>query len=427
MQRRTLIRAAVSGATTIAIGPHALAAKSLETANAGSPRRLVVVFLRGAVDGLSVVVPHSDPQYAAHRPDIGLQAPGKDGGALPLDKRFGLHPALAPLLPLWDAGRLGFVHACGSPDPTRSHFDAQDYMESATPGRKTTADGWMNRLLGQLPHGRNGSPSQAPTQAISVGPVLPRIYTGPQPVANLASGNAATKPDVLDRPKVGAAFDRMYAGSDAISSAYQASRQAHREVMQSLSNEEDLTKEMAAANNGAPLPNGFPADAARLARLMRNDDQVQLAFMALGGWDTHANQGNATGQLANRLQPLGQGLAALAQGLGPVFEDTVVLVMSEFGRTVRQNGNGGTDHGHGNVLWALGGPVQGGKVHGHWPGLDTSALYEERDLAVTTDFRSVVAQVATRHMRLSDRQLTRLLPGFSEASLQGQSLSLIKG
>ena len=270
----------------------------------------------------------------------------------------------------------------------------------------------MNRLLGDLP-AQPGMAGASPTRGVSVGPVLPRIYAGPQPVANLASGAAATKPTVLDRPRVGSAFDSLYAGDDAMSKAYHASRQAHREVMSSLEGE-DLAREMAAANNGAPLPNGFPDDAARLAKLMRHDARVQLAFMAVGGWDTHASQGAATGQLANRLQPLGQGLAALAQGLGPVFDDTVVLVISEFGRTAHQNGNGGTDHGHGNVLWALGGPVAGGRVHGHWPGLDQGALYEGRDLAVSTDFRSVIAQVARQHLAVEDERLGHLLPGYSE-------------
>jgi uncharacterized protein (DUF1501 family) len=180
----------------------------------------------------------------------------------------------------------------------------------------------------------------------------------------------------------------------------------------------DLDREMQAANNGAPLPTGFADDAARLATLMRNDAGVQLAFMAVGGWDTHANQGAATGQLANRLTPLGQGLATLAQRLGPVLDDTVIVVMSEFGRTVRQNGNGGTDHGHGNVMWLIGGDVAGGKVHGRWPGLDERALYEGRDLAVTTDFRQVLAEVVVGHMGLPEARLGELFPGFAWRSAE---------
>ncbi|HEX8786870.1 MAG TPA: DUF1501 domain-containing protein, partial [Telluria sp.] len=173
--------------------------------------------------------------------------------------------------------------------------------------------------------------------------------------------------------------------------------------------------QMLAADRGAPLPNGFPDDAARLATLMRNDPKIQLAFVALGGWDTHANQGAGTGQLANRLAPLGQGLAVLADRLGPMFDDTVVLVMSEFGRTARENGNGGTDHGHGNVMWVLGGKVNGGKVYGEWEGVADGALNEGRDLPVTTDFRTVLAQVAERHLRLDDKRLGKVFPGIPQA------------
>ncbi len=374
---------------------------------AAAPPRLVVIFLRGAVDGLSVVVPHADDAYYAARPSIALARPGDDGGVLDLDGRFGLHPALAPLMPLWRAGQLGFVQACGSPDATRSHFDAQDYMESGTPGRKSTADGWLNRLLGALPPDPAGGASA--TRAVSMGPVLPRIYAGRNSVANVPLGAAAGKPTLLDRPQVAEAFGRLYGGDDALSRAFQASRQSHQEVMRSM-NGDSLEREMQAASNGAPLPNGFPDNAARLATLMRNDPRVQLAFMDLGGWDTHANQGAASGQLANRLGPLGQGLSALATRLGPVWNDTVVVVMSEFGRTVRQNGNGGTDHGHGNVMWLLGGRVAGGRVHGRWPGLDDGALHEGRDLAVTTDFRQVLAEIGERHLRLQDARMAELFP-----------------
>jgi uncharacterized protein (DUF1501 family) len=406
MLRRNLLKGVGAlGATVLPLGRGAWAALNVAPA---SQRRLIVIFMRGAVDGLSVVVPYSETNYYACRSSIALGKPGNDGGALDLDGRFGLHPALQSLMPWWQSGKLAFVHAAGSRDATRSHFDAQDYMESATPGRKSTPDGWLNRLLGTLP--AMAGERSAPTRAVSVGPVLPRIYAGGNPVANIASGNSAAKPTLLDRPKVADAFAKLYSGDDRMSQAYQQSQQAHREVMDSMSGD-DMT-EMQAANNGAPLPNGFPDDAARLARLMKNDARVQLAFMALGGWDTHANQGAATGQLANRLQPLGVGLSTLAAGLGPVLDDTTIVVMSEFGRTVRQNGNGGTDHGHANAMWLLGGRVAGGKVHGHWPGLDTGALYEGRDLAVTTDFRSVLAEVCERHIGLPDAQLAQVFPGF---------------
>ena len=420
LHRRDLLKAAAA-AGLLPVGRYAMAAMAAPAVSS-APRRLIVVFMRGAVDGLSVVVPYAEGDYYRARSTIALARPGQDGGVLDLDGRFGLHPALAPMLPLWQAGKLGFVQASGSPDVTRSHFDAQDYMESGTPGLKATPDGWLNRLLGALP--ADASQRASATRAVSVGPVLPRIYAGRNPVANIAAGAAATKPTVLDRPKVEQAFSQLYAGDDKLSRAYRESQEAHREVMGALSGD-DLEREMQAANNGAPLPNGFPADAARLARLMRRDARVQLAFMAVGGWDTHANQGNANGQLANRLKPLGEGLSQLATQLGPVLDDTVVVVMSEFGRTVRQNGNGGTDHGHGNVMWLLGGGIAGGKVHGRWPGLGGSALYEGRDLAVTTDFRQVLAQVCERHLLLPDAKLAEVFPQFG--GMGGSGLELMRG
>lgn len=421
MQRRNFMQmlsiagvGAVGG--LVPVGRSAWAAVSPQAAPP-SRKKMVVIFLRGAVDGLSVVAPYAEPDYARYRPTIALPPPGQPDGLLDLDGHFGLHPALASLMPLWTSGRLGFVHASGSPDPTRSHFDAQDYMESGTPGQKRTADGWMNRLLGELP----GQPS--PTRGLSVGAVLPRIYAGPVPVASMAVGQGATRPTILDQPRVADAFAKLYAGDDVASRTYRESVEARREVLASL-NPAAMEREQMAANNGAPLPNGFPDDAARLARLLRNDANVQLAFVALGGWDTHAGQGTARGQLANRLRPLGEGLAILAERLGSLLDDTVVVVMSEFGRTARENGNRGTDHGHGNAMWVLGGPVAGGRVHGRWPGIDGSSLHEDRDLSVTTDFRDVVAEVAERHLALPDRQLDRLFPGRLSA---GDGVRILKG
>ena len=412
MQRRHLLRsAAAAGLAWTAVGRTAFAAAS-PTGAAPLPgnKRLIVVFLRGAVDGLSVVAPYSEGAYYRARSTIALERPGQDGGVFDLDGHFGLNPNLAPLMPLWQAGKLAFVQASGSPDPTRSHFDAQDYMESGTPGRKGTPDGWLNRLLGAEPPVVVQAGAHAGvTRGISVGATLPRIWAGPNPVANIANGARATKPTLLDRPQVSKAFDALYAGDDAMSKAYRESQQSRAEVNEAMS---PAAREQMVADNGAPLPNGFPDDAGRLAQLMRRDPNVQIAFLALGGWDTHVNQGGAKGQLANRLQPLGQGLAELATRLGPVFDDTTILVISEFGRTARQNGTGGTDHGHGNVMWALGGNIAGGKVYGRWPGIDASALNEGRDLAVTTDFRQVLAGVCMNNLGLPDNKLATVFPGF---------------
>ena len=419
MQRRHLLQAAAAaGLAWTAVGRGAFAATSTQAGQQlPGNKRLIVVFLRGAVDGLSVVVPYGESAYGQARSSIALARPGQDGGVLDLDGHFGLNPNLAPLMPLWQAGKLAFVQASGSPDPTRSHFDAQDYMESGTPGRKGTPDGWLNRLLGAEPPVVVQPGARAGvTRGISVGATLPRIWAGPNPVANIANGARATRPTPLDRPQVSKAFDSLYSGDDAMSRAYRESQQSRAEVNEAMT-PAAMDHEQMVANNGAPLPNGFPDDAGRLAQLMRRDPNVQIAFLALGGWDTHVNQGGAKGQLANRLQPLGQGLAELATRLGPTFDDTTILVVSEFGRTVRQNGTGGTDHGHGNVMWALGGNVAGGKVHGRWPGIDAPSLHEGRDLAVTTDFRQVLAGVCAYNLGLPDAKLAAVFPGFDGAPL----------
>jgi len=398
LSRRAFIRRAaiLSASGIVLLSPHAWAARSLDTT---SKRRLIVVFLRGAVDGLNVVAPHGEPAYYDARPTIAIGRTGADGGLVDLDGHFGLHPALAPLESQWRDGTLAFVHACGSPDPTRSHFDAQDFMESGTPGIKTTQDGWLNRALAVIP-GTHG-----PTEALSLGPTVPRILTGKLPVANIALGRAAARPMPMDRPVIEAAFDRLYAGNDSISRAYREGREARKRLMS------ELADDMAQANGGAPSPDGFSDDTDRLARLIERDPTIRVAFMALGGWDTHINEGAANGQLAGHLKPLGEGLASLAKRVGPSYQDTVILVISEFGRTMRENGNGGTDHGHGNVMWVMGGPVKGGKVYGKWPGLSPGSLYQERDLAVTTDFREPIAAVLRSHLQFSDAQIDRVFPG----------------
>ena len=417
-RRHFLATAAAASLAWTAVGRSAFAASAPAGAAAlPGNKRLVVVFLRGAVDGLSVVAPYTEGAYYQDRSSIALARPGQDGGLLNLDDHFGLNANLAPLMPLWQSGKLAFVHASGSPDPTRSHFDAQDYMESGTPGRKGTPDGWLNRLLGAEPPAVAPAGARASvTRGISVGATLPRIWAGTNPVANIANGARATKPTQLDRPQVSKAFDALYSGDDAMSRAYRESQQSRAEVNEAMS-PAAMDHEQMVANNGAPLPNGFPDDAGHLAQLMRRDSNVQIAFLALGGWDTHVNQGGAKGQLANRLQPLGQGLAELATRLGPVFDDTTVLVISEFGRTARQNGTGGTDHGHGNVMWALGGNIAGGKVYGRWPGVDAAALHDGRDLAITTDFRQVLAGVCMNNLRLPDDRLAAVFPGFDGAAL----------
>jgi uncharacterized protein (DUF1501 family) len=299
-------------------------------------------------------------------------------------------------MPFWRQGSLAFVHASGSPDATRSHFDGQDNIESGTPGNKATRDGWLNRLEGAL--SASEELRMAPTRAISVGALLPRIFMGRNRVTTIASGATAVRPTVLDEASVNRAFASVYRDDATMGPLFKDYLAARSDVVAAI---EHVDSEMTAANNGAPSSYAFVADAARLGTLMRRDSRVQLGFLAVSGWDTHANQGGVKGQLADLLGPFAQGLASLARSLGPVYSDTAIVVISEFGRTVAQNGNAGTDHGHGNVMWLMGGPVVGGKVHGDWPGLDDNALHEGRDLNVTTDYRTVLAQICERHLSLT--------------------------
>ena len=407
-RRRFLKFVGLLGTSAIAtFGTHGWVAKSLATSP--SPKRLIVIFLRGGIDGLNVVVPYGEPEYYTARPVIAIPKPGKEKGVLDLDGFFGINPALSPLMPFWKQGSLAFIHAAGSPLSNRSHFEAQDQLETGTPNTAKTPDGWMNRLLGVLP-------GQTPVEAVSVGTAIPRILSGSQSVANITLNSNSTRELPIDREPVKAAFDQLYASNDALSLAYREGRAAREQLLK------ELDAEMEAANQGAPLPKGFAGEARQLASLLVRDPSIQLAFMALGGWDTHINQGATQGVLANRLTPLAEGLATLVERLGDVYRDTTLVVMSEFGRTVGENGNGGTDHGYGNVMWLLGGALQGGKVYGQWPGLAKSELFEERDLNVTTDFRAVISSILSSQYQLNSEQLRRVFPNFTPA----QTLNFVK-
>ena len=395
MNRRNFLQqiSLFTAASLLPVGVNSWVAKGVAQTN---NKRLIVVFLRGAVDGLNVVVPYQETAYYEARPTIALPSPEKEKGVIDLDGYFGLHPALAPLIPFWKEGNLAFVHASGSPDPTRSHFDAQDYMETGTPGIKSTANGWLNRLLGVIPRG-------TPVQGLNLGNTTPRILEGSRPVANLPRGRNATRPLPIERPVINAAFDRLYSGSDALSLAYQEGEVARQILLA------ELQEEMMKSNRGAPPPADFASDARKVAKLMVGDSKTQIAFMALGGWDTHINQNP---QLNRHLKSLSKGLATLVKELGTVFQDTAIVVMSEFGRTVNENGNLGTDHGHGNAIWLLGGGIRGREIHGKWPGLEPSELFEERDLAITTDFREVISALLVQHLQIVTTDLKQVFPGY---------------
>lgn len=373
----------------------AYAAQSLGIKN----KRLVVIFQRGAADGLNIVVPHAEQAYYAMRPSINIPR----NAVIDLDGFFGLHPSLSPFEPLWNQRQLAIVHAAGSPDPSRSHFDAQDFMESGTPGVKATDDGWLNRTLRSLPD----SDANSAFRAIAMGPQLPRILSGSEPAVALNDindfGVGGRNPNAMP---ISNTFEAMY--DQSVDSVLHGTGQETFEAVKMLKAADPSKYTPAAAAN---YPKGRFGDSLKqLAQLIKANLGVQVAFADIGGWDHHVNEGSTQGQIANVLRDFSQSLAAFWIDLGDLGEDTVVVTMSEFGRTARENGNRGTDHGHANVMFVIGGPVKGGKVYGRWPGLDQSQLYEGRDLALTTDFRRVIGEAVYRH--LGNRDLNQVFPGF---------------
>ena len=360
---------------------------------------LVCLFQRGAVDGLSMIVPHGDRVYYEERPRIAIA----ERDVVDLDGYFGLHPRLATLKTLWDNKSLAVIHAVGSPDATRSHFDAQDYMESGTPGRKATADGWLNRYC---EHDREHL--RTPFRAVAFGPRLPRILAGSAPSLAIEDLQAfGVRGPGPARDRLTAAFEELYAG--AATGLLATSSQEAFDAVQLLKRVNPGRYQPA---SGAAYPRGRLGAAMRqIAQLIKANVGLQVAFADVSGWDTHVNQGASDGQLAARLTDLGLALAAFATDLGEGMRDVVVLTLSEFGRTIRENGSLGTDHGHATAMLVLGGPVNGGTVLGRWPGLDPADRFEGRDVAVTTDFRDLFGEILTRHMRATD--LSAIFPGFT--------------
>jgi uncharacterized protein (DUF1501 family) len=399
--RRAFLQNGAMAVVGTAAIPSFLTRAAWGTAPSQGNKRLVVIFQRGAADGLNIVVPHAEPAYYAMRPSINIPR----NQVIDLNGFFGLHPAMAPFKPLWDQGHLAIVHAAGSPDTTRSHFDAQDYMESGTPGVKSTSDGWLNRTL--QTEGRTGD---VPFRAVALGTSMPRILSGKASavaVSNvngfgIAGGNPAAAP-------LGNTFEAMYAQS--VDTVLHGTGTETFEAVKMLKSTDPQHYTPAA---GANYPKGRFGEALRqTAQLIKANLGVQVAFTDIGGWDHHVNEGAAEGQLANVLRDFSQAIAAFWTDLGPLGEDTVIVTMSEFGRTARENGNRGTDHGHANVMFVLGGPVRGGHVYGRWPGLDPSQLNDGRDLALTTDFRRVLGEAVAQH--LGNTQLSAVFPGFENS------------
>jgi uncharacterized protein (DUF1501 family) len=404
VSRRFFLKSSGLALVSFGVAPQALVRSVYAAPGARRSRKtLVVVFQRGAMDGLNVVAPYADPVYRRLRPTIALPAPrgGARDAALDLDGYFGLHPALEPLLAQWKNGSLAVVQAVGSPDPTRSHFDAQDFMESGTPGRKSTEDGWINRHLQCSPLAE-----ATPLRAVSLTPTLPRSLAGRAPAVAMTSIRDFEL-RASAGPRVATGFEGMY--DAAVKDVLHGTGQETFEAIEFLK-KSDPSRYAPAA--GAAYPRGRYGDALKqVAQLIKADVGVEVAFTEIGGWDTHAAEGGVQGQLAQRLRELGGSLAAFERDLGDRMQDVVVVTLTEFGRTVHENGNRGTDHGHASMSFVMGGGVRGGQVHGRWPGLEEKNLYEARDLAVTTDFRDLLGELLTR--QLGDGDLAKVFPGYA--------------
>lgn len=418
MDRRYFLK---SGAVALAsFGMMSLAPKFLHqfadaqtlTGKNGKKKILITIFQRGAVDGLNMVVPYGESEYYDLRRSIAVAKPGKQDGAINLDGFFGLHPSLKPFESFWKNKQLAIVHSVGSPDNTRSHFDAQDYMEAGTPGIKSTRDGFLNRVLQTT-----GSEKDSPFRAVAMSQQTPRIMIGRAPT--IAMTNLS---DFAIR--AGAYTNSVQGGFEGIwqENAKDGLGDTGKETFEAVKFLKQANPSQYKAENGAAYPNSpFGGSLRQIAQLIKAGVGLEVAFTDTPGlnWDTHANEGNGRGQLANLLRDFGSSITAFATDLGKRMDDVVILTMSEFGRTARQNGSNGTDHGHGNVMFALGNSVKGGKVYGDWKGLKSGQLFQERDLDVTTDFRDVLGEAASKH--LGSRDLKKLFPGYSatEANFKG--------
>ena len=366
---------------------------------------LVAIFQRGAADGLNIVVPFSEKRYHELRPTLAISAPTRDGNvngpfngpfngnAIDLDGSFALNGSMQPLKALWDKKQLAIVEATGSPDSSRSHFDAQDYMESGTSG-KVTGDGWLNRAL--PPAGKDTSPLRAVAMGKQVARTLrgerEAIAVGDPQQFNMGNQDASAILESMYTNSADAKWGRT--GKDAFEAM---------KLIQSINRSPNNPQGGAQYQQGGELGRSLQ----QLARLIKADAGVEAAFAEVGGWDHHGNENQ---QLSNLLRQFSSALAAFTQDMGDRMEDIVLVTMSEFGRTVEENGNGGTDHGHGSVMMVMGGPVQGGKVYGKWPGLEKEQLFEGRDLAVTTDFRTVLGELIRGH--LGQKDLGPVFPGY---------------
>lgn len=404
MDRRVFVKSGALALVTMGLSPSFLRrmAYGMELKNVPKGKTLVCLFQRGAADGLNVVVPHGEQAYYDMRPTIAVARPGQQAGAIDLDGFFGLHPSLAPLKPLWDQKLLAPIHAVGSPSTSRSHFDAQDFMETGTPDVKGTPDGWLNRLLAV--EGTCQQCQVEPFRAIAMTPQTPRILEGPaETIAMNSLGEFSVRATGSETERLEALY--RTGSADLVHGAGQ-------EMFDAVKLLKSANPQQYAPRNNASYPRTqFGQRLMQIAQLIKSNVGLEVAFADVGGWDTHVNQGSGTGQLAGRLDDFAKSLAAFTQDLGDQMNDVLVLTMSEFGRTARENGNRGTDHGHATAFFALGGGVKGGKVYGKWPGLAPEQLNEGRDLKLTTDFRTVFSEVAVKHLGAS--RVEKIFPGYT--------------
>jgi uncharacterized protein (DUF1501 family) len=372
----------------------------------GKKKILITIFQRGAVDGLNMIVPHGESEYYNLRRNIAVAKPNQTDGAINLDGFFGLHPSLKPLEKFWQSKQMAVVHSVGSPDNTRSHFDAQDYMEAGTPGVKSTRDGWLNRVLQETK-----SAKDSPFRAVSLTQQLPRSLYGRAPsVAMTNLADFAINAGIYTQSVQGG-FEGIYQqNADNLSAT-------GKETFEAVNFLKQANPAQYKPENGAQYPNNpFAGNLRQIAQLIKANVGLEIAFTDTPGlnWDTHANEGGARGQIANLLGNFGQAIAAFATDLGKRMDDVVILTMSEFGRTAKENGTRGTDHGHANSMIVLGNSVKGGKVYGDWKGLTNENLYEGRDLAVTTDFRDVFGEIAQKH--LGNKTLDKVFPNYQTSA-----------
>jgi len=372
---------------------------------------LVVVFLRGAADALNLLVPHGEAAYYAHRPTLGIPCPddkrtAADKRAIDLDGFFGLHPNLRPLLSAWQAGHLAPIHACGAPDESRSHFKAMELMERGVDDERGPASGWIGRHLATLDTGNH-----SPLRAIGLGAQPQRSIQGPVPASALRSiTDFHMGGDQRVLAQMQAALASLYAGDDPLSVIGQETL----EILDTVQALDPLGYQPA---TGVKYPESeFGVGLRQIAMLIKAEVGLEVAAIDVGGWDTHFAQGASEGLMAGLLKDLGEGLAAFHADLFDYANRLTVVTMSEFGRRVQENGSLGTDHGHGSLMLLMGGNVMGSKIHGVWPGLAEGQLVGPGDLAVTTDYRDVLAEVCVK--RLNNQAVAEIFPGYS-ARLRG--------